>query len=205
MGSPCHSKRKDCVNGRWLFTKDKWQTNNYGGQRNAAPLIIKHLPKDPVFVEPFAGHAYVAQRLWKDPKTEKVVLGDINCQATQWLKSARRVPENTIIKCPQDWKKTVAQTDSSKTLTFFDPPWEAKGKGCYKKYNGNCRKDGMVEAVIQKAKTLKGDAAIILRDTPEYRALLCKPPFKCIPIHGTMSGYGGRGHFKELLGVRKKR
>jgi site-specific DNA-adenine methylase len=203
MGSVCHSKRKDCVNGRWFFAKEKWQTKNYGGQRNAAPMILKHLPKAPVFVEPFAGHAYVAQRLWKDPATKKVVLGDINCEATDWLKKARNVPGNTIIKCPQDWKKTVAQTDSKETLTFFDPPWEAKGKGCYDKYNGNCRKPGMVEAVIDKAKTLKGDAAIILRDTPEYRELLCHKPFTCIPIHGVMKGYGGRGHFRELLGVKK--
>lgn len=124
-GSPCHSKSRECIKGRWKF--DHSTSTEYGGQRNAAPLIVKALPDKPIFVEPFAGHAYVAQRLWKDPTVEKVVLGDINCDATEWIKKSRKVPPNTIIKCPQDWKKTVAQTDSKDTLTFFDPPWEATG------------------------------------------------------------------------------
>jgi site-specific DNA-adenine methylase len=159
-----------------VFNKDRWQDQNYAGQRNASPQIVKHLPKMPVYVEPFAGHAYTAQRIWKDPKVKKVVLADINCEATDWLKRSRNVPDNTIIKCPQDWKKTTTQHDSNDTLTFFDPPWSKSNglRGCYEKYNGNCGSDKLTQAVIEKASHLKGKAAIILRDTPEYRAMLCK-------------------------------
>jgi len=172
------------------------QTKSYGGLRYSAKNIIRFLPKDfDLFVEPFAGHAYIWQALGKP---DNAVLGDINCEAINWIKK-RKGKSNPILKC-QDWRKTVKETDSSRTLFLLDPPWTR----CFKKYRGYSKKWG--SEVIERSKKLKGKAVITLNDTEENRNLLCKPPFRCKRIEtnfpGCKSKMGDPCKIRIVMGIK---
>ena len=171
------------------------QHKSYGGLRHSAEKLIKFIPEHELYVEPFAGHGYVWQRLGKP---DNAVLGDINCEAIQWLEK-NRGQSKAKMKC-QDWRKTVKQTDSKNTLFLFDPPW----KECYSKYKGNCRLWG--PEIIEIAKGLKGKSRITLSDTPENREILCKPPLKCKRIHSDFPGCktkeGKTCKIKLIIGIK---
>ena len=152
------------------------QHEMYGGQRSSADQITRMMPSMPVYVEPFAGHAYNYQSMLKAGKIgEKAVLGDKNCSAIAWIKGSRKEPTaiKRIVKC-QDWRKTVAQTDSKNTLTIFDPPWDDPKKSDYCKnaYKGNCTQ--FTPQIVEKAKHMKGVVVLLDRDTPEKRKQICR-------------------------------
>lgn len=151
----------------------------YGGQRSSAEQITKMLPAAKLYVEPFAGHAYNWSSMKKHGKFENAVLADKNCTAIDWIKKSRKT-DNTILKC-QDWRKTVAQTDSKDTLTLFDPPWD-NHKDCYAAYKGNCTQ--WTQDIVKMATKMKGAAVLLDRDTPEKRKQICRGGVALqVPLH----------------------
>ena len=168
-------------------------TADCGGLR---PKLRSSCRRRRCFVEPFAGHAYTYQNVRKDGRIERAVLGDKNCAATKWQKEKIKLPEKGVLisKC-QDWRKTVKQEDSKDTTFFFDPPWDK----CFSKYKGNC--DLAAPKIIERSKTMKGNVVIALRDTPEYRKMLCKKPFRCKSIRSQIGGFDA--YYDTLVGVKK--
>ena len=186
---------------RYLSWKTESMTGHhqhqaYAGLRFVAKKLVKHLPEGELYVEPFAGHAYVWQALGKP---SNAVLGDINCEAVEWIRK-RTGKSNPTLKC-QDWRKTVKETDSKDTVFLFDPPW----KGHYLKdceanlpyARGHCTLWG--PQVAETVKRLKGKSCITLRDTAENRGILCQRPFRCKSVKS--DPFFGKT-YKTLIGCK---
>jgi len=161
------------------------------GLRFARKEIAKMIPKHELYVEPFAGHAWVMHEL--EPK--KAVVGDVVCKNLEWIEKHHKPEGDITYKC-QDWRKTVQETDSPNTFFLFDPPWTGKGasRECPLAYKGNCQ--DYRKEVIETAKRLQGKSIITLGDHPENKEMLCQPPFKCKELNIAH----GKLHFKYLVG-----
>ena len=174
--------------------------NIYGGQSRAAKYIIPLLPKGDKIVEPFAGHGHVSLKARNEGLFNKVVLGDKNCGAINWVKKNRRT-QNVIAKC-QDWRATVRQNDSPSTVFVFDPPWKDAKKECYTAYKGNCT--NWAPQIVQMAKHLKGKSVLLVGDTPEHRKVVCKSRvFTCHTITVDSKIFGNKSEWKEIVAVKK--
>ena len=100
----------------------------------------------------------------------------------------------------QDWKRTVRTYDSPKTVFIFDPPWPRQCEPARRDVGWHCQRsqiDGMIDEVIQTAKTMKGKAIVALG--VEDRKRLCKE-LKCRTI---THKHGDGGTFRYLIGVKK--
>lgn len=179
------------------------QHHDYRGLRYAKEHIGRKIqrlcPNCFVYVEPFAGHAWV----WKQiaDKGFKCILGDRQCKVISWIREhhGKQFQVNPPKFLCQDWAKTVKKYDSKKTIFVIDPPWEHEAdESCAankERIDWNCDFD--INNVIEKSKHLKG--AVIFALHPKQKDLLCKPPFRC----ETFSKIVGNARFQYLLTSKK--
>ncbi|MEM2613626.1 MAG: hypothetical protein QXO15_05275 [Nitrososphaerota archaeon] len=155
------------------MANEKHQHDNYHGLRYARHKIAELIPHGIIFVEPFGGHAWVSREVCKK-KAKKCVIGDIDPEPLEWAKKYHKL-NNAIFKV-QDWKKTVAQTDSPNTVFLFDPPWNTHSCTPKNPRPGACGKNFYPE-IIETAKRLKGRSIIAFPIT--MRKQICPKVKEC--------------------------
>ncbi len=200
-----HTRRK----GRHCRMVDD-KGRSYGGcggqglqSAHSANQVAKYLDQIPhtIYVEPFAGHGrtfFARKHL-----ARREHLNDLDCremthirQQACSLKSSQKCDRLRAAKvtCGRDWKQFL-RLDSTRTLFYFDPPFEGtKAKGY--RYTEVSLGD-----VVNRSRRLKGKAAISYKNTAETRKLLCRSPFICHKINRNMYGT----HYTQLLAVKKLR
>lgn len=87
----------------------------YAGLSWLAPQIMEYVPHCEIYVEPFAGHAKVAQLL----KFPRMILNDRSDHSNAYCR--RKFP-NAIVE-NKDFVETIRQYDSPSTFFLIDPPW----------------------------------------------------------------------------------
>ena len=177
--------------------------NNWrAGKRLSAKQIVKTFPEHKIYVEPFAGRAYV---FFKNDKFEKAILNDLECKVIRETKRQKcslkdksqcQKLKEAKVTCGKDWKKFLKH-DSKDTLFYLDPPYE-NNKTSDKYYRHN---NVPLKEVLDRTKKLKG--TVVLSYSPKYRKEICntKTKFKC----KTVNTWSFANPSKELLAIKKKK
>jgi site-specific DNA-adenine methylase len=90
---------------------------NYHGMRYVRHHVARLIPKGKSYVEPFAGHCWVAREVCKGER--KCLVGDVNSEALSWCLNYHKISAEGKV---QDWKETVKQAPKG-SIFLFDPPF----------------------------------------------------------------------------------
>ena len=98
-----------------------------------------------------------------------------------------------------DYRKIVKKHDSSKSLTYFDPPYHEKIKNYYKDIDPE---PVSPQNIAKTVKSMKGKAIVSFNDIPEVRKAFKDKKFHLMPIktyYSMNSKSKNRHNKKELL------
>lgn len=177
--------------------KPNWRS----GKRLSASKIVTHFPNHNLYVEPFAGHAYV---FLKNAKFIKAILNDKDCQVIHDLKKQKcslkdksqcQKLKEAQISCGKDWKSFL-KYDAEDTLFYLDTPYENSKNYGWRQYRFN---DVPLKEVLEKTQKLKG--TVILSYSPEHKKEICnqKTGFTC----KTIKTISFSNPTSEILAIRK--
>jgi hypothetical protein len=195
---------------QYFYQKRNWKEEVQGrgiGAVAARQIAdrVDRIPHD-TYVEPFLGRGDIFRAVAPSPK---MILNDLDCDRVKQAQTSAcamggRTPSSpscvklngggATVGCGKDWKELLKH-DSPRTLFLLDPPWEGVPKRGH-----NYPKDDPIGPgeMIARTRGLKGAAAIVYRDAPEVRKVLCRAPFRC---HAIRKNFFGRP-FTQLLAVK---
>ena len=100
------------------------QDKAWHGMRYVRHKVAALIPEGVCYVEPFAGHAWVAREVCKGNR--ECILGDIDPKPLEWAKDYHKIEGEFKV---QDWRETVKEAEGRGCVFLFDPP--------HNRYGGN--------------------------------------------------------------------
>jgi site-specific DNA-adenine methylase len=142
--------------------------------------IAKLIPPHTPYVEPFAGHCWVAREVCRNGR--ECIVGDIDKKALNFCLNFHKINAEAKL---QDWRKTVNEAPKE-SIFLFDPPWQV-GRG--KEPGVYASKDHYSE-IVEFCKTHK----CIINVSPQHEKDICNQ-FKCREYNITQ----GRKNFRYII------